>query len=83
MVNFPYRCPATGYRLEGRQPAPAAPSPMITYVAEHCPACGGVHIVNPATGKLLSEERMKGRQTVLSPPVTSFRRTQQQATTSS
>ena len=56
MVTFPYRCPATGYRLEGRQPAPTAPSPMVTYVAEHCPACGGLHIVNPATGKLMSEE---------------------------
>ena len=57
MIAFPYRCPTTGYRLEGRRAAPpAAASPMVTYVAEHCVACGGLHIVNPATGRLMSEE---------------------------
>jgi hypothetical protein len=59
MVTFIYRCPATGYRLEGRQAAPAAASPIVTYVAEHCVACGGLHIVNPATGRLMSEERTR------------------------
>ena len=59
MIAFPYRCPTTGYRLEGRQTAPAAASPMVTYVAEHCAACGGLHIVNPTTGRLMSEERTR------------------------
>ena len=59
MIAFPYRCPTTGYRLEGRQAVPAAASPMVTYVAEHCAACGGLHIVNPTTGRLMSEERTR------------------------
>jgi hypothetical protein len=32
---------------------------MVTYVAEHCAACGGLHIVNPTTGRLMSEERTR------------------------
>ncbi len=27
------------------------------YVAYRCPACGGMHLINPKTGKLLVEER--------------------------
>ena len=58
MVTFLYRCPTTGCALEGRraEPAPSAASPLVTYVAEHCPACRGLHIVNPATGRLMGEE---------------------------
>jgi predicted RNA-binding Zn-ribbon protein involved in translation (DUF1610 family) len=59
MVTFFYRCPTTGCQLEGRQAAPAsaAVSPLVTYVAESCPACGGLHIVNPATGRLMAEDQ--------------------------
>ena len=59
MVTFFYRGPTTGCQLEGRQarPAPMAASPLVTYVAEFCPACGGLHIVNPATGKLMAEDQ--------------------------
>jgi hypothetical protein len=58
MVTFLYCCPTTGCALEGRraEPAPSAASPLVTYVAEHCPACRGLHIVNPATGRLMGEE---------------------------
>jgi hypothetical protein len=58
MTSFTYRCPATGYMVEGLEriaPAPAE-RPLRTYVAEHCPACTGLHIVNPKTGALLSQE---------------------------
>ncbi|MGZ5906872.1 MAG: hypothetical protein ACXWKQ_16120 [Reyranella sp.] len=59
MVKFVYRCPTTGYQLEGREaePGPAAASVLVTFVAEFCPACGGLHIVNPATGKLMAEDQ--------------------------
>ena len=59
MVTFIYRCPTTGCQLEGRQaaPGPSPASPLVSYVAESCPACGGLHIVNPATGKLMAEDR--------------------------
>jgi len=59
MVTFIYRCPTTGCQLEGRwaAPGPSAASPLVTYVAESSPACGGLHIVNPATGKLMAEDQ--------------------------
>jgi hypothetical protein len=56
MVTFLYRCPTTGCQLEGRW-APSAASPLVTYVAESCPACGGLHIVNPATGRMMSDDQ--------------------------
>ena len=58
MMSFNYRCPATGYLVAGLErvdPAPAG-RPLKTYVAERCPACTGLHIVNPETGALLSQE---------------------------
>jgi hypothetical protein len=59
MVTFPYRCPTTGCQLEGRwtPSAPSAAIPLVTYVAESCPACGGLHIVNPATGRMMSDDQ--------------------------
>ncbi|MFZ5782053.1 MAG: hypothetical protein ACOY4R_17800 [Pseudomonadota bacterium] len=62
MSTFLYRCPGTGATVSGWQAeSPLAPSAADTgrqllYVAERCPACGGLHIVNPATGRLLREE---------------------------
>lgn len=57
MVTFLYRCPSLGYRVEGvgRDDVLAA-GPLTTYVADSCPACGGLHIVNPLTGRLLADE---------------------------
>ena len=59
MVTFLYCCPTTGCQLEARwaPPTPSAASPLVTYVAESCPACGGLHIVNPATGRMMSDDR--------------------------
>jgi hypothetical protein len=59
MVTFIYRCPTTGCQLEGRwtEPGPSAARPLVSYVAESCPACGGLHIVNPATGRMMSDDR--------------------------
>ena len=58
MHSFTYRCPATGYQVEGHENADVVPSkrPLKTYVAERCPACTGLHIVNPETGILLAQE---------------------------
>ena len=58
MVTFFYRCPTTGAQVEGQhvESGPSPPGPLMTYVAVPCPACRGLHIVNPETGKLISEE---------------------------
>ena len=58
MTSFTYRCPATGYVVEGLEKVDQAPAEraLKTYVAERCPACTGLHIVNPETGALLSQE---------------------------
>ncbi|WP_421995614.1 hypothetical protein [Reyranella sp.] len=65
MMSFPYRCPRTGYQVTGWQ-EPGFVPPLgrsgadgrHLYVAERCPACGGLHIVNPLTGRMLAEERV-------------------------
>ncbi|MFO1079791.1 MAG: hypothetical protein U1E23_04085 [Reyranellaceae bacterium] len=58
MNSFTYRCPSTGYQVEGHEVADIVPTtrPLKTYVAERCPACTGLHIVNPETGILLAQE---------------------------
>ncbi|OFX00945.1 MAG: hypothetical protein A3D94_11875 [Alphaproteobacteria bacterium RIFCSPHIGHO2_12_FULL_66_14] len=54
MRTFLYRCPLTGYNVQGEHVTGGEALP--TYVSQHCLACGGVHLVNPHTGKLRSEE---------------------------
>lgn len=63
MSSFLFRCPQTGAAVTGWQadePTPPIGAPpdgtQLLYVAERCPACGGLHIVNPATGRMLAEE---------------------------
>lgn len=58
VTTFIYRCPMTGGEVEGHEVEDArpAPRPLRIYVAERCPACTGLHIVNPRTGALLSQE---------------------------
>ena len=59
MRNFIFRCPVSGLRVQGSDTGTeSAPQ----YVAESCLACGGVHVVNPATGKLLSEEHVPAQR---------------------
>ena len=70
MSPFLYRCPATGasvtgWRADGLLP-PAGP--QLLYVAERCPACSGLHIVNPATGRLLSDETPTGLRQIKAQP---------------
>jgi hypothetical protein len=57
MHTFLFRCPTTGLNVQGH--GKAQDLPTQTYVAQHCPVCGGVHLVNPRTGKLMSEETAK------------------------
>jgi hypothetical protein len=54
---FIFRCPTTGQNVQGyseRDEQP--PSGQRQYEGVLCLACQQLHIVNPATGRLMSEE---------------------------
>lgn len=52
MHTFVFRCPTTGYNVQGRFEDGGAPLP--THVGQHCLACNGLHIVNPSNGQPMS-----------------------------
>jgi predicted RNA-binding Zn-ribbon protein involved in translation (DUF1610 family) len=51
MISFTYQCPRTGQKVQGH----VADLLIVgeTYVPVTCTACGGTHLVNPKTGRLL------------------------------
>ena len=53
MRTFIYRCPATGYNVQGEYQTGGRPLPA--FVPQTCLACQGMHLVDPATGRLTSE----------------------------
>jgi DNA-directed RNA polymerase subunit RPC12/RpoP len=56
MLSFKYRCPRTGQIVHGHV-ADDLISSGEAYEAVTCTACGGTHLVNQKTGKLLEELR--------------------------
>ena len=50
-----FRCPNTGYRIQGFV-ADDASDDADTYEADVCTLCQRVHMVNPATGDVLGAE---------------------------
>ena len=54
MLTFLYRCPATGYNVQGEYETGGRPPPA--YVPQTCLACQRLHLVDPTTGKLMAEE---------------------------
>lgn len=52
MVAFLYRCPATGYDVQGYV-ADDASEDEVDFHPMICPACTRTHLVNPKTGKVL------------------------------
>lgn len=55
MPPFMYRCPNTGYRVQGFV-AEEVSNDADTYETVTCIVCQQVHLVNPATGKVLGED---------------------------
>lgn len=60
---FLFCCPTTGLNVQARdeddEPAPAG---RARYKMFECLACRGFHLVDPSTGKLMSDpDRGKGR----------------------
>ena len=55
MGLFLYRCPNTGLLVQGyvEDADSDADETREIYRGEDCPACNGVHYVNPKTGKVL------------------------------
>ena len=62
MSAFVFRCPSRHLMVQGW--ANGDDKKGIEYVAYRCPACGGMHLVNPKTGKLLVEERDSGKDKI-------------------
>jgi hypothetical protein len=55
MIPFTYRCPRTGLKVQGHAADDLingeACEPVI------CTACGGTHLVNPKTGRVLEQAK--------------------------
>lgn len=54
MAAFLYRCPNTGFRVQGYSPDEIADNDAFEAVT--CIACTRVHLVNPKTGKVIGED---------------------------
>ena len=55
MTTFLYRCPTTGYQIQGYSPEQTSDDES-SYEAITCLICKQVHLVNPTTGKVLGED---------------------------
>jgi hypothetical protein len=55
MPPFLYRCPNTGFRVQGFVADDVSKGPE-SYEAVTCIACQQVHLVNPTSGKVLGDE---------------------------
>ena len=57
MTTFIYRCPVTGYNVQGLLADHHAGTDRNVYESVTCTACGRVHLVDPKTGKVLGDTR--------------------------
>jgi hypothetical protein len=53
MAPFIFRCPNTGYNVQGLAPDNGAKNGLENYESVTCLACQQIHYVNPKTGKML------------------------------
>jgi hypothetical protein len=57
MKAFLYRCPNTGFRVQGLTPdADESERAAGVFVGVTCLACGRLHLVNPKTGETAGED---------------------------
>ena len=55
MMSFTYQCPRTGQKVHGHvadELIEGETSEVVT-----CTACGGTHLINPKTGRLLEQAK--------------------------
>jgi hypothetical protein len=55
MATFLYRCPKTRLRVQGWMADDPIQPETQSYEAVTCLACGGVHLVNPASGRTIDD----------------------------
>jgi hypothetical protein len=55
MAPFLYRCPNTGFNVQGWRADEVSPDDANSYESVTCIACQQLHLVNPATGEVLGE----------------------------
>ena len=55
MAPFIFRCPTTGFRVQDYASEQTSDD-HNSYEAVTCLACNQLHLVNPATGKVLGED---------------------------
>jgi hypothetical protein len=53
VADFAYDCPNTGFRVESYDPVKTSDGAYDVVV---CVMCGGVHLVNQGTGKVLGRD---------------------------
>jgi hypothetical protein len=56
MPPFLFRCPATGLNVQGWSAEEPAANKKDAYESVSCLACRRLHLINPATGKVLKTE---------------------------
>jgi hypothetical protein len=56
MAAFVFRCPNTGFNVQGWSAYEVSGDEADTYETVTCIACQQTHLVNPATGKVLSSD---------------------------
>jgi len=54
MRTFIFRCPSTGYNVQGEHDPGGQPLPA--YVMQSCLACRQYHLVDPSSGRLVAEK---------------------------
>jgi hypothetical protein len=55
MAPFLYRCPNTGFNVQGWRADEVSPDEANSYESVTCIACQQLHLVNTATGEVLGE----------------------------
>jgi hypothetical protein len=59
MRRFMFRCPVTGYIVQGVADDPKPGDSPHIYQSVQCTACEGMHLVDPSTGEVLTGARKK------------------------
>jgi hypothetical protein len=57
MATFVYRCPNTGFKVQGWVADDPSEGGGETYAAIPCTICTRIHLIDPKTGKVLGVDK--------------------------